>query len=130
MTDYDKKEVGGLIVKARETLANADYDVDGGYYAGAISRVYYAAFYVAEALLLTKGEFYKTHKGVIAAFGKAFIKTGVFPVGFQKLLNDAFRVRMKADYETYFEISGDEVRALVREAVDFLAAAEEYLNKD
>jgi uncharacterized protein (UPF0332 family) len=129
LTEGGGKEVGGLVAKARQTVATARHDADGGYYAGAVSRAYYAAFYIAEALLLSKGETYKTHKGVIAAFGKTFVKTGEFPARFQKFLNDAFRVRMKADYETYFEITRDEVQDLVREAEAFLAAAEEYLKK-
>lgn len=39
--------------RAHETLKEADYNTDGGYYNAAVNRLYYACFYAASALLLS-----------------------------------------------------------------------------
>ena len=38
-------------------------------------------FFLAEAVLLTKGLRASSHKGVISLFGKHFVKTGIFEKG-------------------------------------------------
>lgn len=38
--------------RAHETLQEADYNANGGYYNTAINRLYYACYYAASALLL------------------------------------------------------------------------------
>jgi len=47
-------------------------------YDSTVSRVYYAMFFVVEALLLTKNIKVKTHSGLISKFGENFIKTNTF----------------------------------------------------
>lgn len=38
--------------RAYETLKEADYNTEGGYYNAAVNRLYYACYYAASALLL------------------------------------------------------------------------------
>ncbi len=51
-----------------------------------------------EAMLLTKQLSFSKHAGVIAAFNQHFIKPGVFPKEFSKMLERLFRNRQTGDY--------------------------------
>jgi uncharacterized protein (UPF0332 family) len=64
-----------------------------------ISRAYYAMFYSAEALLLTKDLRFSKHSGVNACFGREFIKEGVFSEQLYNYLIKGFRERQKGDYD-------------------------------
>ena len=41
------------------------------------AQSYYTIFYLAQALLLSKGLTFSSHSAVIAAYGKEFAKTGI-----------------------------------------------------
>lgn len=72
------KEVGDLIEKAERFLSTAEHILNFGDYDSCASRCYYAMFFVAEGVLLTKNLSTSSHKGVINLFGKHFVKTGIF----------------------------------------------------
>ena len=52
----------------------------------AISRAYYAMFYIATAFLETQNLNFSKHSGVIAAFGQNFAKTGQVPQKYHRYL--------------------------------------------
>jgi hypothetical protein len=68
------EQIERLLEKASRSIAASEDLLDGGYPDFAASRAYYATFYVAEALLLSRGLSFSSHAGVIAAFGKHFAK--------------------------------------------------------
>ncbi|OGW12933.1 MAG: hypothetical protein A3G93_13875 [Nitrospinae bacterium RIFCSPLOWO2_12_FULL_45_22] len=72
-------EIENLLARARRYIKSGNLLLADGDYESAVSRAYYAMFYSTEALLLTKGLSYSSHKGVISAFGRHFVKTGIFP---------------------------------------------------
>ena len=92
----------------------------------AVSRLYYAMFYCAEALLLSRNLSFSSHKGVIVNFGREFVKTGIFDEKFHKVLKNTFEDRQEADYE-FAEFEKSEVENYVSLAKDFLEAAKKYL---
>ena len=59
--------------KAMRSLAAARQDVDK-FPEFAASRAYYAMFYSAAALLYQRGKRFKTHNGLLSAFGLEFAK--------------------------------------------------------
>lgn len=75
-----------LVRKAQASIASARLLLENGYPDFAISRAYYAMFYVAEALLLMLGLSFSKHGGVIVAFGQHLAKTGRVPVAFHRYL--------------------------------------------
>ena len=83
----------GLLGKALRTLQSARLLLTDGDYDGAVSRAYYAMFYVAEALLLAKGMTFSSHSAVISAFGKEFAKPGTMPGEYHRYLLDAQEAR-------------------------------------
>lgn len=82
------EELPGLLDKARRYIASAELLRAAGDYDSAASRLYYAMFYCAEALLLVKGLTRSSHQGVIAAFGQYLVKTGELPVEMHRWLID------------------------------------------
>jgi uncharacterized protein (UPF0332 family) len=60
----------------------------------AVSRAYYAMFYVAEALLHERNLQFSKHAAVHAAFGKQFAKTGDLDPKYHRWLIQAFNSRI------------------------------------
>jgi uncharacterized protein (UPF0332 family) len=87
-----------LLIKAHESLTAASLLLQGGYPDFAVSRAYYAMFYIAEAFLEGEGMSFSKHSGVISAFGKHFANTGKVAKEFHRFLMEAQEARNVADY--------------------------------
>lgn len=122
------KEISALIRKAERYLKSAELLLKDGDFESSISRVYYAMFYSAEAILLTKGLSFSSHKGVISAFGEHFIKTGVFPKEMGREINRAFEKRQISDYGYTFIISADEAEQMLQGGKEFVNTTTRWLN--
>jgi uncharacterized protein (UPF0332 family) len=69
-------ELQALIGKAEKYLNSAEMLRSRGDFDSAASRLYYAMFYCAEALLMVKDLSFSSHRGVISAFCSALYKNG------------------------------------------------------
>jgi uncharacterized protein (UPF0332 family) len=58
-----------LLLKARQSLNAAKMLLDNNFSDYAVSRAYYAMFYIAEAFLLGEGMTFSSHAAVTSAFG-------------------------------------------------------------
>lgn len=121
------QEIQGMLAKARRYLASAELLCRHGDFDSAISRLYYAMFYGAEALLLAGGKTFSSHRAVVAAFGEYFVKPGVFPKEMHQWLHRAFEKRQISDYEFLTGISEAEVVNLQEKAAQFLEKSESFL---
>ncbi len=119
-----KAETQSLLNKARDNAKAAALLLQNGYTDIAASRVYYAMFYTAEALLLERGQVFSSHTAVIAAFGRDFAKTGALDPRFHRHLIDAQDLRQIGDYDTAAAITPAQVEQALHWAEDFLAAAQ------
>ena len=89
--------------KAERGLSAARLLLDSGDTEGACNRAYYAMYYAAQAALLAAGiaepeDGYKTHQGLIAAFGKHLVLCGHIDQSFGRSINKVQRFRQIADY--------------------------------
>ncbi|MBI4361875.1 MAG: HEPN domain-containing protein [Euryarchaeota archaeon] len=125
-----KPEVRDLLTKSGRSLDAARSLYRRGDYDFAVSRAYYAMFYLAQAVLLTRGVSRSKHSGVIAAFGEYFVKTGVLPKEFHTSLNLAFEKRGVGDYVYASRISRAEAAAVLKDAREFVKSVEAYLRKE
>jgi len=121
------KEVKEFLKKAEENIRASELLGEQKIYSIAVSRCYYAMFYIAEALLLTKWLAYSSHQAVISYFGKEFTKTGLFDTRFHEGLQRIFDSRQDADYEPFAKFTKEEVENYLSLAKDFLEATKKYL---
>lgn len=88
--------------KAQRALSTARLLLKEGDTEGACNRAYYAMFYAAHVALLSVSDApvsdYKTHRGLIAAFGKKVILAGLMDFDLGRALNEVQRLRQLADY--------------------------------
>ena len=123
-------ELKALLSKAEQFIRSAQLLRQHGDFASAASRLYYAMFYCAEALLLSKGLSYSRHGSVIAAFGQHFVKTGILPAEMHQWLRDAFDKRQTADYEALPVLSEADIAMMEQQALQFLHEVRTYLSQE
>ncbi|MEE8167967.1 MAG: HEPN domain-containing protein [Candidatus Hydrothermarchaeales archaeon] len=123
------REVASLIERANKYLKSSKMLLEDGDYESSVSRAYYAMFYSAEAILLTKNLSFSSHRGVISAFGEHFVKTDTFPRDMGRELNRAFEKRQLGDYEYTFVISQDEAEEILEESKHFVEEVTRYLKE-
>ena len=122
-----RPEQEGLLQKAHRNIRSAKLLLADGDFDTAVSRAYYAMFYIAEALLLSKGLAYSKHSAVIAAFGREFARTGVMPPEFHAHFRAASEARNISDYQLGSHVTAEETTQHISRAELLLAAAWEFL---
>ena len=108
--------------QAAECLEDARVLLDNNRLAAAVTRVYYAMFHAATAVLLSRGVRRSSHQALLAAFGQTLIKTGELDQRFYRDLRAAFQRRQQADYEAILEIEHHAAVRLYEQAIDFVDA--------
>ena len=108
-----KDETQKLLDKAQRAIRAAETLLQGGDMDFASGRVYYAMFYMAEALLNGKGLRFRKHGGVHGAFGEQFIKTGHLAPKFHQWLLDAFDKRLQGEYNVDIVITREDVTLMI-----------------
>lgn len=114
------EEIRELFDKAQRSLSAAERLVRDGDHDFAVSRAYYAMFYAARALLLTRNVRRFKHSGVLAAFNEEFIRSGQLPRDLFIWLRDAFGDRAEGDYGLTI-ISEEQARSGIAAAREFLS---------
>lgn len=115
---------------ARDAVESAQYNLDGGFYGVAVNRAYYAFFYAATALLLTRNLTRAKHSGVLAAFREQFIRSGIFPVEDSHAYGESFELRNVTDYEMLGQADEAQSRLAVANARNFIGRCETYLAQE
>lgn len=105
MTDEGKAESAAEdLARARRELRAAELLLQNGEPRIAASRIYYAAFHAARALLFAEGHEPTTHAGVQSLLALHYVKTGRLPPETIRLIARLERYRDEADYaEVYVE---------------------------
>jgi uncharacterized protein (UPF0332 family) len=124
-----KRSTQMLLAKAERAIHAARTLLDASDMEFAAGRVYYAMFYVAEALLYERGLRFSKHSAVHAAFGKEFAKTRELEPKFHGWLLAAFNTRLQTDYAFEVTVTNEDVEELVEQAQEFLAEARRYLDE-
>ena len=122
-----KRELLEILDKAGAKLAAAELLLREGASDDAASRAYYAAFHAITALHLLRGNTFASHGQVIGRFNKDFVKTGVFPPRFTKILARLFEDRQSADYDIRGAVTQEEARQDVNDSREIVRAIEHYL---
>lgn len=129
MDSVIKALIKGYLQKAEKKLDVAERLFQSGDYEDAVSRAYYAAFHMAQALLLTEGQKAESHKGVVTLFGLLFVKTGKFSRNLGRYLANLKDDRESGDYEVFSYIDRETAEAAIYEAREFFKEARLYLQR-
>ena len=128
---FDKESKIALInyrtERAYETLNEAQYNADGGFYVAAINRMYYACYYVVIALLLKYEISAQTHSGVRSMLGLHFVSKGIVSKEDGKTFNDLFEKRHSGDYDDFVICDQEMVDNLLPKAKHFIDAISQLL---
>ena len=116
-----------LIKKAKDNLEAAEILLEQDFNDIAASRIYYAMFYLAEALLLRRDLSFSSHSAVIAAFGKEFARTGDLDSKFHQYLIKSQELRQTGDYGHQENVSSESVKQVLSWANEFFEVTEAYL---
>jgi uncharacterized protein (UPF0332 family) len=110
-----------LRLKAASQLKKTGFPDD------AVSRAYYSMYFAATAMFLARGIRVKTHRGLVARFGREFVETGLIEAHFGRTLRIAEELRSEADYSIIRLISDEEAAAILDDAEKFLARAKDII---
>lgn len=122
MTDYAAEEMQ----EARDALTDAEKMRHAGVTEKAVvTRLYYACFHAANAVLYAKGFDPQTHQGTLRLFGREVVKAGEATGEDGRFLNDMRSYRQTADY-THDPIGAD-VGELIERSEEFIADLEELV---
>ena len=121
--------IEALIAKGRRSLAAARRLADAGDDDFAVSRAYYAMFYLAEALLLSLNLEFSRHSAVVTAFQQHFVRPGALGREHYDAFRAGFELRQTADYGVEVITTAREAGDLLRRAEAFVEAAEALLRR-
>lgn len=93
--------------RSKEAFADARVLFEQKSFASSVNRSYYAIFHALRAVTALDGFDSGKHSGVIAYINKMYVKEGIFNRKLSKILDTAFRLREKADYDDFFIVSAD-----------------------
>ncbi len=113
--------------QARECLQDARVPVISP--KTAANRSYYCIFNAMRAVLSLDRFDSKKHSGIISAFNKDYIRTGVFPASFSDIIKKSFEIRGDSDYKEFYLVSKADIAAQVENAGIFLEAVEKYVGE-
>jgi uncharacterized protein (UPF0332 family) len=116
-----------LLQKSRESVRAAQLLAREELYDIAVSRAYYAMFYIAEAFLIGDNLSFSKHSAVISKFGEVFARTERLPVKFHRYLIQAEQSRIKADYDAMSKSTELEATEQISRAEEFVILAQEFL---
>jgi uncharacterized protein (UPF0332 family) len=121
MSPQGPEQIRSRLHEAQEGLSEAGLLLQSGYLRAAVSRLYYACFHAAEALLRTEGLESKKHSGVRSLFEQHWVASGKLPREMGKFYHHLLDSRLEADYYSGgFERSA--VERLLNEARRFVNA--------
>ena len=121
MTDDTRKDAAAVMSRAEHALLAAEALLGLGLSGDAASRVYYAAFHAARALLFSIGVEPTTHESVKSLLSLHFIKAGKLPSERSKDLAFLESLRLQGDYEPHFAMSVQDLEPELQRARRFVA---------
>jgi uncharacterized protein (UPF0332 family) len=121
------KKFEPYLQKAERFIQSADLLAAEEDFDSAASRLYYAMFYIAQALLDYKGLSYSSHRATLSAFGQHFAKEQELDPKYHKALLNAFSQRQLGDYAVFSGLRKEDIEVLLADAISFLNESRAYL---
>lgn len=129
MDDRIREQIAAYLNGAEEAISAGEFNLTGEWFGTAVNRGYYAFFYAASGLILTKDLIRSKHSGVLAEFRQHFVKTGLLDALHSRNYGKAFDLRQEADYDLVIKTNRQEAVETLENAKLFLADVKAYLRK-
>jgi hypothetical protein len=120
MKAEDVEYIRYRLLKARETLRDANSLHVIGSATSTVNRIYYACFYAVSALLLSEGHSSSKHTGVISLFDRLWIKPKRLSSELGIFYRMMFEYRQKGDYQDMFVFQADDIKVWLTQAEEFV----------
>ena len=117
-----------MLAKAQDKLSSARIMLENGRFDDTVSRSYYAVFHAISAALFSKSLSYSSHAQVIGAFNREFVKIGVFPHSFTKMIKQMYNERQIGDYDFDSWIDEQTARESIENAVIIVSGVVKFLD--
>lgn len=114
--------------KAEENLKAAKVLLNVNHYSDSVNRSYYAIFHSLRALLAFDEFDSKKHSGIISFFNKYYVKENKFHKKYSIILNQAFTVRNKFDYDDFYIVSKQDAEDQIINAEIFIEGMKAYIS--
>ena len=122
-----REKIQSLMERAEKALVSAELLLNSEDFDTSVSRSYYAMFYAAEAVLLTKELKFSSHRSVISLFGEHFVKTNIFPPEMGKKISRSFDKRLVGDYSFTPRTDEETAKETLGWAKELVEEIEKYL---
>jgi len=113
--------------KARQAFTAADRLIEAGLFDDAMSRLYYAAFHMASAVLLSVDVEVRAHAALQSLFAQHVVRAGLVAPDCSRRLAALFGVRQQADYNRHFTVNEQGARDERARAGELIAELESVL---
>lgn len=108
-TEYRRDLILYRIDRAEQTYTEALDSAHMKHWILVINRLYYALFYMSNALLIDRGITVKSHAGVIVKISQCFVKTGLLTKEDGRLLTLLQNMRCEGDYDEFVDWTEEQV---------------------
>lgn len=129
MEDSVKQLSQYRFIKAQEAFCDAEMLLQQRSFAASVNRSYYSIFHALRSVTALDKFDSSKHSGVIAYINRQYVKTGIFDKRLSKILDTAFRLREKADYDDFFVVSYDAAKEQIQKAEEVINMVEPYLKQ-
>lgn len=112
---------------AEDDLGSAGVLLKEGRYKASVNRSYYAIFHALRSVTALDQYDSSKHSGIISHFNRYFVKEGIFDKKISKLIDTAYRLREKADYQDFVIISKKQAEEQLKKAEEIIEMIRPYL---
>jgi len=131
LNETDRKNlVNYKLERAKEIFSEIPILLENEFYGNAASRLYYACYNAASALLINDGHRADTHSGVKSLLNHLYIKDNKIDKSYSKMYTRFLDLRQDADYGIWVNIEKSDVEYLIEPAKQFILSVEKLISKN
>lgn len=115
--------------KAKDNLETARVLFGLGKLEDSINRSYYAIFHAMRSVTVLDSFDSSKHSGIISYFNLHYVKSGIFDKDTSDIINTAFKLRQKSDYQDFYLVSKEQAQTQIKKAELVISRVHPYLIK-
>lgn len=128
MSQYNILLINNSLLKADESIENAQVNIENNYLTGAQNRIYYAIFYTTLALGYLEGFLTSNHSELLGWFNKKFVyEEKIFDSNISKIYRNAYKQRRKFDYDILEVPLKEDIQINLEDAKLFMKVVKSYI---